>query len=88
MKEQLIKLIIACDKESHGVATHKSMSPSSSVEEIAEYMSELYLEKHKEELFAAIEKIQDYGEKFTGRTNLYVRRIENKELVEQIINAI
>lgn len=39
MKEYLIKLLIECDELNHSVATHKSMCPSSSVEEIAEYMS-------------------------------------------------
>lgn len=40
MKEKLAEFIIACDEELYGVVTHKSMSPSSSIEEVAEYVSE------------------------------------------------
>lgn len=39
MKEKLIELIVACDKDLHDVATHESMCSSSSVKEIAEYIS-------------------------------------------------
>lgn len=61
MKDKLIELIIACDKELHGIATHKSMCPSSSIEEIAEYMSK----NISNDFFVAIvseilEKLNDY----------------------------
>lgn len=45
MKECLIQFIITCGKELHSVATNESMSPSSSVEEIATYVSESVEEK-------------------------------------------
>ena len=44
MKEKIINLIIACDMQSEGVLSSRALSPSSSIEEIAEHMSN-YLEK-------------------------------------------
>lgn len=39
MKEKIISLLIECDMHNGMVLSDKSMAPSSSIEEIAEYIS-------------------------------------------------
>ena len=50
MKENLIKLIISCDKQKMGVDSCSQMSPSCSIEDIAEYIVGYleYIETRKE----------------------------------------
>lgn len=43
MKEKIINLLVACDMQNEGVLSNRELSPSSSIEEIAEYISD-YLE--------------------------------------------
>ncbi len=46
MKEKIIDILISCDWWNHGVASCKEISPSSSIEEIAEYLA-MEFEKDK-----------------------------------------
>lgn len=39
MKQMLIDMLIACDAEKHGLKSCGGMCPSSSIDEIAEYIS-------------------------------------------------
>lgn len=39
MKEKIISLLIECDMRNGMILSDKSMAPSSSIEEIAEYIS-------------------------------------------------
>ena len=43
MKEKIINLLVACDMQNEGVLSNRVLSPSSSIEAIAEYISN-YLE--------------------------------------------
>ena len=40
MKKRIIKLLLECDKKNHNTSTHPQFSPNSSIEEIAEYITE------------------------------------------------
>ena len=42
MKEKIISLLIECDEKNEMVLSDKSMSPSSSIEEIAEYIGDYF----------------------------------------------
>ena len=44
MKEKIISLLIECDKKNEMVLSDKSMSPSSSIEEIADFFEKRLLE--------------------------------------------
>lgn len=48
MKQVIINLLQKCDINTSGVLSHISMSPSSSIEEIAEYLSKYVVVKHGE----------------------------------------
>lgn len=64
MKEKLIELIVACDKDLHDVATHETMCPSSSIEEIAEYVSENISNDFVAALMSKImEQLKDYWDR-------------------------
>lgn len=41
MEERIIELLISCDWWMHGVVSVKELAPSSSIEEIAKYLSEV-----------------------------------------------
>lgn len=41
MEERIIELLISCDWWTHGVVSTKELAPSSSIEEIARYLSEI-----------------------------------------------
>lgn len=42
MKEKIINLIIACDMQKEGVLSGRALSPSSSIEEIADYIGDYF----------------------------------------------
>lgn len=41
MEERIIELLISCDWWMHGVVSVKELAPSSSIEEIARYLSDI-----------------------------------------------
>lgn len=47
-KQVIVNLLQKCDIQKNGVLSHSSMSPSSSIEEIAEYLSKYIAVKNGE----------------------------------------
>ena len=45
MKEKIINLLIACDMQEEGVLSSRTLSPSSSIEDIANYIGNYFKNK-------------------------------------------